>query len=207
MSGVNVGPLRREVLLDRRRHFDGRIHAQRLCGCEPASVTPQNLTPQTWSPSSSWSARPDTPPDPESGCPRSPASPAAASAGRPAADAGTHRLKSALFLAACCSQRSPESKTYYQRKRAEGKRRNAARHLPGPPPLRHHPRDAQDRHPIGPRCFWRFVGLQMPQVRASGGLQPRRSVRSLSVVSVTQRSTPPCRQPRHTQSGRSQRPE
>lgn len=95
-------------------------------GCEPASATPQNLTPQTWSPSSSWSARPDTPPDPESGCPPSPASPAAASAGRPAADAGTHRLKSALFLAAFCSPRSPESKTYYQRKRAEGKRRNPA---------------------------------------------------------------------------------
>jgi len=39
---------------------------------------------------------------------------------------GNHRLKNALFLAAFCSLRSPDSKTYYQRKRAEGKRRNAA---------------------------------------------------------------------------------
>ena len=39
---------------------------------------------------------------------------------------GNHRLKNALFLAAFCSLRSPDSKAYYQRKRAEGKRHNAA---------------------------------------------------------------------------------
>jgi transposase len=39
---------------------------------------------------------------------------------------GNHRLKNALFLAAFCSLRSPDSKAYYARKRAEGKRHNAA---------------------------------------------------------------------------------
>lgn len=39
---------------------------------------------------------------------------------------GNHRLKNALFLAAFCSLRSHDSRTYYQRKRTEGKRHNAA---------------------------------------------------------------------------------
>jgi transposase len=37
-----------------------------------------------------------------------------------------HRLKNAMFLAAFASLRSPESKAFYDRKRAEGKRHNAA---------------------------------------------------------------------------------
>lgn len=39
---------------------------------------------------------------------------------------GNHRLKNAMFLAAFASLRSPESKTFYDRKRAEGKKHNAA---------------------------------------------------------------------------------
>ena len=39
---------------------------------------------------------------------------------------GNHRLKNALFLAAFASLRSPDSKAFYDRKRAEGKRHNAA---------------------------------------------------------------------------------
>jgi len=39
---------------------------------------------------------------------------------------GNHRLKNAMFLAAFASLRSPDSKTFYDRKRAEGKRHNAA---------------------------------------------------------------------------------
>ena len=39
---------------------------------------------------------------------------------------GNHRLKNAMFLAAFASIRSGESKAYYDRKRAEGKRHNAA---------------------------------------------------------------------------------
>jgi transposase len=39
---------------------------------------------------------------------------------------GNHRLKNAMFLAAFASLRSPDSKAYYDRKRAEGKRHNAA---------------------------------------------------------------------------------
>jgi transposase len=39
---------------------------------------------------------------------------------------GNHRLKNAMFLAAFASLRSPESKTFYDRKRLEGKRHNAA---------------------------------------------------------------------------------
>ncbi len=39
---------------------------------------------------------------------------------------GNHRLKNALFLSAFCSLRSPDSRAYYDRKRAEGKRHNAA---------------------------------------------------------------------------------
>jgi transposase len=39
---------------------------------------------------------------------------------------GNHRLKNAMFLAAFASLRAPESKTFYDRKRAEGKRHNAA---------------------------------------------------------------------------------
>jgi transposase len=39
---------------------------------------------------------------------------------------GNHRLKNALFLAAFSSLRHPPSRTYYDRKRAEGKRHNQA---------------------------------------------------------------------------------
>lgn len=39
---------------------------------------------------------------------------------------GNHRLKNAMFLAAFASLRSPDSKTFYDRKRAEGKKHNAA---------------------------------------------------------------------------------
>lgn len=39
---------------------------------------------------------------------------------------GNHRLKNAMFLAAFASLRAPASKTFYDRKRAEGKRHNAA---------------------------------------------------------------------------------
>lgn len=39
---------------------------------------------------------------------------------------GNHRLKNALFLAAFASLRSPDSKAFYDRKRAEGKKHNAA---------------------------------------------------------------------------------
>ena len=39
---------------------------------------------------------------------------------------GNHRLKNAMFLAAFASIRSPASKAFYDRKRAEGKRHNAA---------------------------------------------------------------------------------
>ena len=40
---------------------------------------------------------------------------------------GNHRLKNAMFLAAFASLRDPASKAFYDRKRAEGKRHNAAR--------------------------------------------------------------------------------
>lgn len=39
---------------------------------------------------------------------------------------GNHRLKNALFLAAFASLSDPDSRAYYDRKRAEGKRHNAA---------------------------------------------------------------------------------
>lgn len=39
---------------------------------------------------------------------------------------GNHRLKNAMFLAAFASLRSPDSKAFYDRKRTEGKRHNAA---------------------------------------------------------------------------------
>jgi transposase len=39
---------------------------------------------------------------------------------------GNHRLKNAMFLAAFAALRDPESKTFYDRKRAEGKKHNAA---------------------------------------------------------------------------------
>jgi transposase len=39
---------------------------------------------------------------------------------------GNHRLKNAMFLAAFCSLRDPESRAFYDRKRAEGKKHNAA---------------------------------------------------------------------------------
>jgi transposase len=39
---------------------------------------------------------------------------------------GNHRLKNAMFLAAFASLRCPESNAFYDRKRAEGKRHNAA---------------------------------------------------------------------------------
>ena len=39
---------------------------------------------------------------------------------------GNHRLKNAIFLAAFASLRDPASKAFYERKRAEGKRHNAA---------------------------------------------------------------------------------
>lgn len=39
---------------------------------------------------------------------------------------GNHRLKNAMFLAAFCSLRDPASRAFYDRKRAEGKKHNAA---------------------------------------------------------------------------------
>jgi hypothetical protein len=39
---------------------------------------------------------------------------------------GNHRLKNAAFLAAFASLRHPPSRTYYERKRAEGKGHNEA---------------------------------------------------------------------------------
>jgi transposase len=39
---------------------------------------------------------------------------------------GNHRLKNALFLAAFASLRHAPSRTYYDRKRAQGKRHNQA---------------------------------------------------------------------------------
>jgi transposase len=39
---------------------------------------------------------------------------------------GNHRLKNALFLAAFCALRDPASRRFYDRKRAEGKKHNAA---------------------------------------------------------------------------------
>ena len=39
---------------------------------------------------------------------------------------GNHQLKNAMFLAAFASLRNPESKTFYDRKRAEGNKHNAA---------------------------------------------------------------------------------
>ncbi len=39
---------------------------------------------------------------------------------------GNHRLKNAMFLAAFASLPSPESRTFYDRKRADGKKHNAA---------------------------------------------------------------------------------
>ena len=39
---------------------------------------------------------------------------------------GNHRLKNAMFLAAFASLRDPASRAYYDRKRAEGKKHNAA---------------------------------------------------------------------------------
>ena len=50
---------------------------------------------------------------------------------------GNHRLKNAMFLAAFASLRDPASKAFYDRKRTEGKRHNAAL-ICGPPPLRRH---------------------------------------------------------------------
>ncbi|MFT4864269.1 MAG: hypothetical protein ACI8RE_000449, partial [Ilumatobacter sp.] len=40
---------------------------------------------------------------------------------------GNHRLKNAMFLAAfVATQHDPDARAYYQRKRAEGKKHNAA---------------------------------------------------------------------------------
>ena len=39
---------------------------------------------------------------------------------------GNHRLKNAMFLAAFASLRDPDSSAFYDRKRADGKRHNAA---------------------------------------------------------------------------------
>ncbi len=58
---------------------------------------------------------------------------------------GNHRLKNALFLAAFASLRSPDSKAFYDRKRAEGKTPQRRPHLPGPPALRRHPGHAAHR--------------------------------------------------------------
>ncbi len=61
---------------------------------------------------------------------------------------GNHALKSALFLSAFASLADPVSRAYYDRKRAAGKRHNAA-DLPGPPPHRRPVRHAahQDQLP------------------------------------------------------------
>jgi hypothetical protein len=57
---------------------------------------------------------------------RSPASPAPPLAGESCSRPGNHRLKNAMFFAAFASLRDPASKAFYDRKRAEGNRHNAA---------------------------------------------------------------------------------
>ncbi len=47
-------------------------------------------------------------------------------AGQTRSRRGNHRLKNAMFLAAFAALRDPASRTFYDRKRAEGKRHNAA---------------------------------------------------------------------------------
>lgn len=62
--------------------------------------------------------------------------------------AGNKQLKRAFFLAAFAALQDPTSRAYYDRKRAQGKKHNAALVLPGPMPHRRTPRHAQTRHPL-----------------------------------------------------------
>ena len=99
---------------------------------------------------------------------------------------GNHRLKNAMFLAAFASLRSPESKAFYDRKRAEGKRHNAGRHLPRPPALQRHPGHAPGPPALpcglpalGPSWNWRLD-----------------DEKSLTIKGLTRRwDHPPCYQP------------
>ena len=62
---------------------------------------------------------------------------------------GNHRLHNAMFIAAfVATQHDPDARSYYLRKRAEGKRHNRSRHLRRPPTLQHHPRHAQNPNPL-----------------------------------------------------------
>ena len=73
---------------------------------------PRSPPRATWPPTPAW--------------PRSPAAPAPRSTVR-AAHRGNHALKSALFLSAFASLKDPASRAYYyDRKRAEKKKHNAA---------------------------------------------------------------------------------
>jgi transposase len=66
---------------------------------------------------------------------------------------GNKALKRAFFLSAFAALRDPDSRAYYDRKRAQGKRHNAALISPGPTshrrPVRHAPRRSALRVPTG----------------------------------------------------------
>jgi hypothetical protein len=63
---------------------------------------------------------------PTSAWPRSPAAPDSPSAASIPLEAATKQLKRAFFLAAFASLAHPPSRAYYDRKRAQGKKHNAA---------------------------------------------------------------------------------
>ena len=66
----------------------------------------------TWPPTPAW--------------PRSPGAPAPPSKANTPARAGNKRLKNALFLSAFAALHDPDSRVYYDRRRAQGKKHNAA---------------------------------------------------------------------------------
>lgn len=63
---------------------------------------------------------------------------------------GNKRLKHAMFLSAFASLRDPVSRTYYQRKRDQGKRLGPGPARPGPPPHPHPARHDPRRSPLRP---------------------------------------------------------
>ena len=63
---------------------------------------------------------------------------------------GNKRLKHAMFLSAFASLTDPVSRTYYQRKRDQGKRLGPGPARPGPPPHPHPARHDPRRSPLRP---------------------------------------------------------
>ena len=116
---------------------------------------------------------------------------------------GNKRLKHAMFLSAFASLTDPVSRTYYQRKRDQGKRLGPGPARPGPPPHPHPARHDPRRSPLRPATSHETTRSRLTHhIGAPPPTRPEATARSPPRSST--RRPPP--HPEATRADRHQRP-